>query len=125
MDIVLEATGLEYPGKNVFFRPDIPIALSHLDIIPNKRIGEDVRFGVYTNQDLLFLKGTPEGIFYKQFYQDQADFVEISNSLQIDKTLSGMLLPFTKLERVFAKTGTFNKLDGKNIEMLKILGYIE
>lgn len=124
LHITLEYTGLEYPGKKEFFRPDTSIAFSHLDSKPGKRIGEGASVSIYSNQSRLILNRSSDR-FIKQFYWDQGGEMEISDLLQIDKTLSEMIVPFTKLERIFAKTEKYRKLDEKNIEMLKSLGYIE
>jgi len=63
--------------------------------------------------------------FLKTFDTDQASNVRIFDLLQIEKSLSEKILPFTELERVSSKSGKYQKLDEKNIEMLKSLGYIE
>lgn len=124
MDIILEATGLAYSGKNVFFHPDVPFAFGHLDPHPANPIGEKARFSTYTNLGYLTLVRTANG-FFKLFDHNQASKVGIPDLLQIEKNLSEMILPFTKLERIFSKTEKYQKLDEKNIEMLRSLGYIE
>lgn len=125
MDIILEATGLEYPSKNILFRPDVPIAFSHDDPRPASPIGKVASFSICANQCQLILERTSDG-FIKQLYRDQGSEAGIFDDLlQIEKTLSEMILPFRKLERVFTKTERYRKLDEKNTEMLKSLGYIE
>ena len=124
MDIILEVAGLKYPDDTLCFRPDLPVTFGHLDLKPGALIGEGATYSVYSNQDRLILARAADG-FSKIFYHDQAEKAEISDLLQIEKTLSDMISPFTKLERVFPKTGKHQVLDEKNIEMLKGLGYIK
>jgi len=124
IDIILKATGLEYPGKKVYYRPDFPVAFGHLDPHSRNPIGEHVRFSNYSNQGHLILVRTSSG-FVKRFTQDQSNEMTIFDLLRIEKDLSETILPFIKLERIFSKTKEYQKLDEKNLEMLKSLGYIE
>lgn len=124
MDIILEATGLEYPGKKVLFQHDFSVAFGHLDTNPDAPIGKRVIFSTYTNQGQLILTRTPNGLV-KRFDYDQINTLGISDLLQIEKNLSDMVSPFAELERVFPITKEYQKLDEKNIEMLKSLGYIK
>ena len=124
MDIILEATELKYPGKNVHFHPDKLTAFSHLDSNPFGHIGEMASYSIYTGKDLLILTSTSKG-FTRKFYSEQWNELKMSDLPQIKKNLYEMILPFTKLERSFPKTEKYQKLDEENIEMLKSLGYIE
>ncbi len=124
MDIILQSVGLKNPGKGIFFHSNTPAAFCHLDSRPEGEIGKWARFGVFTNSNFLILKRTSYGIT-KQLYQEQVSDVEIYDLLQIERTLSELITPFTKLKRIFPKTNKLQRLDEENREMLKSLGYIK
>ena len=124
MDIILAATGLVHPDKELFFYPNRSVAFSHLDPSPVVPIGTIATFGTCSHQGMLLLKLRSEG-YTKQFLKQQGGEKNIADLLQIEKNLSEMIGPFMKLVRVFPVTGKYQRLDENNIEMLKSLGYIE
>ena len=124
MDITLEYTGLEHPKKDLFFRFDPPAAFAHHDSSPESERAKWPSFSAYLDQSQLILEETFDG-FTKKYYLKKNGAVGISDLPPIERCLSEMILPFTNLCSVFTKTGTYYKLDEKNIEALKSLGYIE
>jgi len=124
MDITLEYTGLEHPRKELLFRSDIPAAFAHHDSSPERKKAKWPSFGAYADQSYLILQEIFDG-FIKEYYLKKTGEVGISELSQIEQCLSEIIYPFTDLRSVFTKTEKYYKLDEKNIEALKSLGYIE
>ena len=124
MDIILNAAGLDYPGKKQFFHPGDNLAFSHLDASPESPVGTQASFSIISEQALLLLTFRSGG-FTKHYITQKAMGENIDERFGIEQVLSRKIMPFVRLERVFPTTGKYQKLDENNLEMLKGLGYIE
>ena len=124
MDIILNAAGLDYPGKKQFFHPGDDLAFSHLDALPESSVGTQASFSIISEQALLLLTFRSGG-FTKHYITQKAMGENIDERFGIEQVLSKKIMPFVRLERVFPTTGKYQRLDENNMEMLKGLGYIE
>ena len=124
MDIILNAAGLDYPGKKQFFHPGDDLAFSHLDASPESSVGTQASFSIISEQALLLLTFRSGG-FTKHYITQKAMGENIDERFGIEQVLSQKIMPFVRLERVFPTTGKYQRLDETNMEMLKGLGYIE
>ena len=124
MGIILEVAGLENPNKEISFKHSFSAAFSHLDPNPEAPAGKYTLFGLYAEEGALVVTHTPDDLI-KRFYHNKAGSMSATDVLLTEKNLSEKIISFTMLERIFSMTGTYQKLDEYNIEMLKSLGYIK